>query len=212
MGNIFDLFKKIECERKDTVSNIEYLVVGLGNPGTQYLHTRHNAGFSQIDFLRRQCAAGPERAKFQALCSDVRIGGCRVLLLKPQTFMNNSGQAVAAAASYYQIPAERILVVFDDISLDVGRMRIRRNGSDGGHNGVKSILYHLESDAFPRLKIGIGKKPHPDYNLADWVLSRFTEEEEKKLSAVFEQGAQAISLIISGQIEKAMNSFNRTKD
>lgn len=156
----------------------EFLIVGLGNPGEKYSFTRHNAGFLCVDLLAEQNGFSLKRLKFRSLTADTTLAGHRCLVLKPQTFMNNSGEAVRDAAAFYKIPPERILVIFDDVSLDVGRLRIRRKGTDGGHNGLKSIIYHLNSDAFPRIKIGVGKKPHPDYDLADWVLSSFKTDEQ----------------------------------
>lgn len=147
--------------------------MGLGNPGKQYELTRHNAGFLFADLLADKNGVKINKIQFKAVTASLTLGGVKCLLMKPQTFMNNSGEAVRQAASFYKIPPERILVVFDDISLPCGRLRIRRKGSDGGHNGIKSIIYHLNSDAFPRVKLGVGEKPHPDYDLADWVLSQF---------------------------------------
>ena len=149
----------------------EFIIVGLGNPGKQYELTRHNAGFLFADLLADKNGVKINKIQFKAVTASLTLGGVKCLLMKPQTFMNNSGEAVRQAASFYKIPPERILVVFDDISLPCGRLRIRRKGSDGGHNGIKSIIYHLNSDAFPRVKLGVGEKPHPDYDLADWVLS-----------------------------------------
>lgn len=213
MSNIFDLFKKIEGEREAvSTAPVEYLVVGLGNPGTKYEHTRHNCGFRAIEALRAKCGAPAERSRFDALCSEVTLGGARVLMMRPQTFMNHSGKAVAAAAKFYKIPTERIVVVFDDISFDAGVLRVKRNGSAGGHNGIKSIIEHLGTSEFPRVKIGAGKKPHPEYVMADWVLSRFTAEEEKKLAEVFPRAADAVEQICAGRLDAAMNTFNRSAD
>ena len=155
----------------------EFIIVGLGNPGKQYELTRHNAGFLFADLLADKNGVKINKIQFKAVTASLTLGGVKCLLMKPQTFMNNSGEAVRQAASFYKIPPERILVVFDDISLPCGRLRIRRKGSDGGHNGIKSIIYHLNSDAFPRVKLGVGEKPHPDYDLADWVLSQFKKDE-----------------------------------
>ena len=189
----------------------EWLIVGLGNPGTQDEFTRHNAGFLTIDQLAKKCHVTIDRIKFKGLCADAMICGKRVLLLKPQTYMNHSGQAVQEAAEFYKIPPDRICVIFDDISLPVGRLRVRRKGSDGGHNGIKSILYLLGSDQFPRVKIGVGAKPRPDYDLADWVLSRFTREEGILLEETTEKGVQALQLIVQGNIDEAMNRFNQNQ-
>lgn len=189
----------------------EWLIVGLGNPGAQYEFTRHNAGFLTIDRLAKKCNVTIDRIKFKGLSADAMVCGKRVLFLKPQTYMNHSGQSVQEAAEFYKIPPDRICVIFDDISLPVGRLRIRRKGSDGGHNGIKSILYLLGSDQFPRIKIGVGAKPHPDYDLADWVLSRFTREEGILLEETMEKGAQALQLIVQGNIAEAMNRFNQNQ-
>ncbi len=207
MSNIFDLFAKIEKE-KNAPEKIEYIVAGLGNPGKEYTFTRHNAGFLQIDYISQKLGVRIDRAKFKSLCGEAVVAGKRVLFLKPQTFMNNSGEAVREAAQFYKIPPENIIVFSDDISLEPGRMRIKRKGSDGGHNGLKSIIYHLSSDAFPRIKIGVGKKPHSDYDLAAWVLGKFSDEDKEKLMTVFENGHRSMELIISGDTERAMNLYN----
>lgn len=190
-------------------SSCEYLVVGLGNPGSQYEATRHNVGFRAVDALAKEAGVKIDRAKFQALTAQVTVGGVRVLLMKPQTYMNLSGVAVKQAADFYKVPPERVLVLFDDIDLDVGRLRIRRNGSAGGHNGIKSIISSLGSQEFPRIKIGVGAKPHPDYDLADWVLSRFTLAEQKLLDPAIEHAAEAVPVIFTQGIERASSQFNR---
>ena len=194
------LFKSSPCE---------YLVVGLGNPGSQYEATRHNVGFRAVDALAKEAGVKIDRAKFQALTAQVTVGGVRVLLMKPKTYMNLSGVAVKQAADFYKVPPERVLVLFDDIDLDVGRLRIRRNGSAGGHNGIKSIISSLGSQEFPRIKIGVGAKPHPDYDLADWVLSRFTLAEQKLLDPAIEHAAEAVPVIFTQGIERASSQFNR---
>lgn len=186
----------------------EFIIVGLGNPGRQYELTRHNAGFIFADLLADKNGVKINKIQFKAVTASLTLGGVKCLLMKPQTFMNNSGEAVRQAAAFYKIPPERILVVFDDISLPCGRLRIRRKGSDGGHNGIKSIIYHLNSDAFPRVKLGVGEKPHPDYDLADWVLSSFKKEEYALLHEAADRACSAAELIVSGDIEKAMSSFN----
>lgn len=189
-------------------SSCDYLIVGLGNPGAQYEKTRHNVGFRALDALAREAGAKPDRAKFQALTCLCDVGGLRALLLKPQTFMNNSGLAVRQAADYYKLPPERVLVLFDDVDLDVGRLRIRRDGSAGGHNGVKSIISCMGSQAFPRIKIGVGAKPHPDYDLADWVLSRFSARELELLNPAIERAASAAQVILREGLERASSLFN----
>ncbi|MCI8649657.1 MAG: aminoacyl-tRNA hydrolase [Anaerotruncus sp.] len=187
---------------------VEYLIVGLGNPGREYESTRHNAGYLAMDFLAQKLGATVNRLKFKSLCGDASIGEHRVLLMKPTTFMNNSGEAVRDAMQFYKIPAERVVVLFDDVSLDVGRLRVRRKGSDGGHNGIKSIIYLTGKDTFPRVKIGVGKKPHPDYDLAAWVLGKFAREDTQTLDKTFEAAAEAAILIVKGEIDQAMNLYN----
>lgn len=189
-------------------ANIEWLVVGLGNPGKQYEATRHNVGFRTLDIVAKAAGVKTIRAKFQALTGTCDLGGCKVLLLKPQTFMNSSGVAVQQAASWYQLPPERVLVLFDDVDLDVGRVRVRRNGSAGGHNGVKSIIACLGSQNFPRIKIGVGAKPHPDYDLADWVLSRFSAREQKLLDPAIIRAAEAVETVLAWGVERAASQFN----
>lgn len=187
---------------------VEYLIVGLGNPGRQYENTRHNAGFMTMDYLANQCHAQISRIKFKALVGDAELGGKRVLLMKPQTFMNLSGQAVQEAMAFYKIPPERTIIIFDDISLPPGRLRIRKKGSDGGHNGIKNIIYLSGKDTFPRIKMGVGAKPRPDYNLADWVLSQFTEPEKKDLCSAIEKAVAAVTLMVEGKTDEAMNRYN----
>ncbi|MGN1118558.1 MAG: aminoacyl-tRNA hydrolase [Acutalibacteraceae bacterium] len=196
--------------RKDNFSSktYEYMIVGLGNPGKKYEITRHNAGFLFVDILCDKYNFSVNRLKFKALIGDVKINSHRCLVMKPQTMMNLSGDAVKEAADFYKIPPEKIIVVFDDISLDVGKMRIRRSGSAGGHNGIKSIISRLSSDNFPRIKIGVGAKPHPDYDLADWVLSQFTKEEGKLLRTAVDGACDAVSLMVDGDIEGAMSRHN----
>lgn len=186
----------------------EFLVVGLGNPGNKYTYTRHNSGFLCLDMLSDKLNIRIDRLKFKSLICDTTINGHRCIVMKPQTFMNNSGEAVRECAAFYKIPAEKVIVIYDDISLDVGKLRIRRKGTDGGHNGIKSIIYHLNSDQFPRIKVGCGKKPHPDYDLADWVLSEFKKDEQKALEPALENACKALELLLDNNIEKAMNLYN----
>lgn len=200
------LFKKNSYTDSSTY---DYMIVGLGNPGKKYEFTRHNAGFLCVDLYAQEHGFKIDRLKFKSLIGETRIGSKRCLFIKPQTFMNLSGEAVREAAAFYKIPPERIIVIFDDISLDVGKMRIRRKGSDGGHNGIKNIIFHLSSDQFPRIKIGIGAKPHPDYDLADWVTSPFSKEELKTLREVCENAGDAIELMTEDKIEEAMSRFSR---
>ena len=186
----------------------EFLLVGLGNPGKQYENTRHNAGFMALDTLADQLHAEVKRIKFKGLTGEAALGGRKVLLLKPSTYMNLSGQAVTEAMAFYKLPPEKVLIFCDDVNLEPGQLRIRRKGSDGGQNGVKNIIYLTGSDRFPRVKIGVGKKPHPDYDLADWVLSRFTAKDLEALSPALKNAAAAAELIVNGEIDKAMNLYN----
>ena len=185
-----------------------YLLVGLGNPDKKYETTRHNAGFMCIDYISEKCGIKVNRAKFSALMGDGSLCGKRVVLLKPQTYMNNSGKAVSEAASFYKLPPENIIVISDDISLDVGRLRVRRNGSHGGQRGLLSIEECLASKNYPRIKIGVGQKPHPDYDLADWVLSSFTANELKNITDSFDNAFEGLCKIIAGDIEGAMQICN----
>lgn len=186
----------------------EYLIAGLGNPGPKYEYTRHNAGFLCVDLLAQQLGVKIDRIKFKSVTAAAQVEGHSCLLMKPQTFMNNSGEAIRDAAHFYKIPPERIIILFDDISLPPGRLRIRRKGSDGGHNGLKSILYHLNSDQFPRVKLGVGAKPHPDYDLGDWVVSSFRKEELPLMKEAMEKACEAVRLIVQGQTDRAMNLYN----
>jgi len=213
MSNIFDLFKKIESEREAKANTpVEYIIVGLGNPGDKYERTRHNLGFRTVELLMSKYAEGTDKAKYDALIREGNVAGKRVLFMRPQTFMNLSGKAVAAAAKFYKIPTERIIVIFDDISFDVGTIRVKRNGSAGGHNGIKSLIEYLGTNEFPRVKVGAGKKPRPEYDMADWVLSKFSSDEEKKLESVFPKAADAAVAIIGQGIDPAMNLYNRSGD
>ena len=195
---------------KKTFSNnsIEFLVVGLGNPDRKYENTRHNAGFMMLDYIADKFGARVNRVKFKSTVGEGRIGSHRVLFMKPSTYMNNSGEAVVEAMNFYKIPAENVVVLLDDINLDVGKMRIRSKGSDGGQNGMKNIIYLSGSDKFPRVKIGIGNKPNPNYDLAAWVLSKFTNDELKTLEKIGENTADAVQLILDGKTQEAMNRFN----
>lgn len=195
-------------KKKNFPSNFDYLIVGLGNPGRQYESTRHNAGFICIDILAEKYGIKIDKLKFKSLIGECRIEGRRCLLLKPQTFMNLSGEAVRDAADFYKIPPENIIIICDDISLEPGKMRIRRKGSAGGQNGMKNIIYHLNTDNFPRIKIGVGAKPDPDYDLADWVLSRFSLSEAKLIKQVAENTISAVEYIVKDDIDKAMSNFN----
>lgn len=188
--------------------SVEYLIAGLGNPGKEYENTRHNTGFMALDRLAEKYGVNVTQLKFQSLCAAAVIGGKKVLLLKPQTFMNNSGEAIAAAARFYKIPPEKVFVLFDDISLPPSRVRVRRRGSDGGHNGIKSIIAHLGSDAFPRVKLGVGAKPNPEYDLAAWVLGKFKKEDAELMQQAFEKTIGAVELMLDGNFEEAMSRYN----
>ena len=192
-------------------SSETWLIVGLGNPGREYENTRHNAGFRAMDILAQKLGCKPDKLKYQGLYCQATYQGKKLLLLKPQTFMNLSGRSVAPLAAFFKVPASRIIVMFDDISLPPGRLRIRADGSAGGHNGIKSIIAELGNQDFPRVKIGVGAKPHPDFDLADWVLSAFTAQEEKALQPALERAADAALAIIDHGVPEAANRFNGTK-
>lgn len=205
--SIWDVFNKLSAEKRQT-GKIEYIIVGLGNPGIQYENSRHNAGFMAVSALERKYNFSVKNHKFKSLIGETVIGGKRCLVMKPETYMNNSGEAVELAMNFYKIPLENVLVIFDDISLEPSQMRIRRKGSAGGHNGLKSIIALCGGENFPRVKIGVGKKPHPDYNLADWVLGKFSDDDQKKIDSVCEKACEAAELIVQGKISDAMNKFN----
>ena len=185
-----------------------WLLVCLGNPGKEYANTRHNIGFLAADALEKRTGVKFNKLKYRAHTGEVTLGGQRVLVVKPQTYMNLSGVAVEKAASFYKIPPEKVIVLFDDISLDVGRVRIRRKGSAGGHNGIRSIIDYLQSDNFPRVKIGVGERPNPNYVLADWVLSTFKEDEKKAIREVASHCREIVELMLGGNVDKAMNLYN----
>lgn len=195
-------------KNKNFGSGCEFIIVGLGNPGREYENTRHNMGFIAIDKIAEIYDCKINKLKFKSLIGSCTIDGKKVLLMKPQTYMNNSGQAVVEAMQFYKIPAENVLVIFDDISLDVGKMRIRRKGSDGGQKGMRSIIYLSGFDTFPRIKMGIGAKPNPNWDLADWVLSGFTSDEMKILAEKTKDASDAARLIVNGKIAEAMNKYN----
>ena len=207
MSNIFDLFKKIE-KQADTTP-VSFIIAGLGNPGAQYAKTRHNVGFVAIDYIAEKLGVRIDRAKFHALVAEAKIGNVRVLLMKPETYMNNSGVAIGEAASFYKISPDHVIVLHDEISFEPGIIRIRRKGSAGGHNGLKSIIEHLSSDGFPRIKIGVGQKPSPDYDLVDWVLGKFPKEAEAAISARLDDIKSASELIVKGEIDLAMNRYSK---
>lgn len=206
--SIFDLFKKIENKSENTAP-VSYIIAGLGNTGAKYENTRHNAGFIAIDGIANRLSVKIDRLKFHSLVGECDIDGVRVLLMKPQTLMNNSGIAIGEAASFYKIPAENVLVLHDEISFDPGVIRIRRKGSAGGHNGLKSIISHLNSENFPRIKIGVGQKPHPDYDLASFVLGKFPVDDLEKINARLDDLYAAARLITANKIDEAMNRYSK---
>ena len=188
-----------------------WLIVGLGNPGSDYARTRHNCGFRVIDILAEKFGCKVDKAKFQGLYGQCTYHGRKLLLLKPQTYMNSSGRSVLQLSAYFQVPPQRIIVVFDDISLPPGRLRVRADGSAGGHNGIKSIIAEMGSQDFPRVKVGVGAKPNPEYDLANWVLSTFSASEEKDLGPALERSAEAALSIIDNGVPETANRFNGSK-
>ena len=189
-------------------SGVEWLVAGLGNPGEKYARTRHNMGFLTMDLLAEEKKIKIDRIKFKAVTAQAELGGARCLLMKPQTFMNLSGEAIGEAARFYKIPADHVLVISDDVSLPAGKLRIRAGGSAGGHNGLKNIIQHLGTDQFPRIRVGVGQKPHPDYDLADWVLGKFVGEDKKTMDTAIKRAADAVECLLADGPDAAMNRFN----
>ena len=209
MANIFELFRKIEKDGATPTGGAPaWLVVGLGNPGAEYTVTRHNAGFLFIDYLAAALGATVTRARFKALVGEANVGGARVLLMKPETYMNLSGEAVREAAAFYHIEPDHVIVICDDVTLDVGRLRVRGKGSDGGHNGIKSLIKELGTDGFSRVRVGVGKKPHPDFDLADWVLSAFTKAEQEVLQKIFPTVRLGVERLLAGDLAGAMQTCN----
>ena len=207
--SIFDIFDKISKENPETAAGTpEFIICGLGNPGSEYERTRHNAGFMTVDALAKKYGFEIKKLKFKSLTAVASINGVSCLVMKPSTFMNNSGEAVVEAMNFYKIPIENVIVCYDDISLEPSKLRIRRKGSDGGHNGIKSIIYLSGKDTFPRIKLGVGAKPNKDYDLAAWVLSRFTDDEMKLMNEGTDKAVQCIELMVNGKIDEAMNKFN----
>ena len=194
---------------KSKKKTFENLIVGLGNPGMQYENTRHNAGFLSVDALCKDLGAELKKHKFDAVFGDTEIAGKRVIIAKPQTYMNNSGTAVSQICKFYKIPADRIIVIFDDISLPVGNVRIRRKGSAGGHNGIKDIIELLGTEDIMRIKVGVGDRPDSDYDLKDWVLGKMPKEQREAFSAAFKKAAAAVKEIIAHGIDSAMNKYSK---
>lgn len=201
---IFSKFKKNEPS-----GPIEWLIVGLGNPGVKYQRTRHNCGWLTIDNLAAKIGVEVTRAKFKSMTAAAEINGKKCLLMKPTTMMNASGEAVVEAMNFYKLPISRIIVISDDVSLDVGKIRIRKRGSDGGQKGLRSIITLTGSEDFVRIRIGVGAKPHPDYDMAAWVLSEFSDKEKPAMFEAFGRAAEAVGLIVDGKTDEAMNIFNR---
>ena len=208
MANIFDLFKQISSDNEKSGGTIEYIIVGLGNPGKEYERTRHNAGFMAVDYISERCNAKLNKAKFSALVGEAEIAGKKVLLMKPQTFMNASGEAVSAAARFYKLSAENIIVISDDVSLDVGRLRVRKSGSHGGQKGLKSIAESLGSQEYRRIKIGVGAKPHPDYDMAAWVLSNFDNKDIELIAQQYPKLYDGLCKLLQGDVDSAMQICN----
>ena len=189
-------------------SAVDWLIVGLGNPGQKYEHTRHNMGFLTVDLLAEKAGVKLNKVKFKSAFNILNFAGCKCLVMKPQTYVNLSGEAVREAAQFYKIPADHVLVIYDDVSLPVGKLRIRKSGSAGGHNGLKNIIQHLGTDAFPRIKVGVGMPEHPDHEMIDWVIGKPQGEEAKTLRAALDRAAEAALCIVDEGADKAMNKFN----
>ena len=187
---------------------VSWLLVCLGNPGKQYENTRHNIGFLTADEIERRSGVKINKLRYRALTGEVKLGGQRVLVLKPQTYMNLSGEAVKLAGAFYKIPPERVIVISDDVSLPLGKLRIRANGSAGGHNGLKNIIQHLGTDAFPRIKVGVGAPAHPEHEMVDWVIGNFTPAEKKVVAEAVGRAADAVECLIEKGVSEAQNKFN----
>ena len=187
---------------------VDWLIVGLGNPGQKYANTRHNMGFLTVDLLAEQVGVKLNKVKFKSVYNILSFAGCKCLVMKPQTYMNLSGESVGEAARFYKVPADHVLVISDDVSLPVGKLRIRKSGSAGGHNGLKNIIQHLGTDAFPRIKVGVGMPDHPDHEMIDWVIGKPQGEEAKTLRAALDRAADAALSVIDEGPDRAMNRFN----
>lgn len=208
MADLFELFRQISGKEEKGRGPVAWIVVGLGNPGDRYRSTRHNAGFMTLDEIARDLGVAVDRMKFHALTGEATVSGVRVLLMKPMTMMNASGVAVGEAAAFYKIPPEHVLVFSDDITLAPGRLRVRAKGSAGGHNGLKSIIEHLGSENFPRVRLGVGEKPHPDADLADWVLSDFTQAEAQAMHGAAICAGEGMKRILAGRFDDAVQFCN----
>lgn len=208
MADIWELLKQIAKKEEPPHAPITWILAGLGNPGEKYRFTRHNAGFLTVDAIAEKCNVKIDRAKFHALCTEAQIGTHRVLLLKPQTMMNASGLAVQEAADFYKIPADHILIISDDITQNPGKMRLRRKGSAGGQKGLVDIIRCLDTEEFPRLRMGVGAKPHPDFDLAEWVLSSFSKEELALLEGTVPSVWKSLPLLLDGDFDAAVQICN----
>ena len=206
--SIFDVFDRISANSQTQRGKIEYVIAGLGNFGMEYDNTRHNAGFFTVDRLAKNLGEDINRLKFKSKTAEVTIEGIRCILMKPLTYMNNSGEAVVQALDFYKLSTANLIVIYDDISLEPGRLRIRRKGSHGGHNGIRSIIELTGEENFQRIKMGVGKKPHPDYDLAKWVLGKFSREDLTKLENAAENACECIKLMVQGKTDEAMNKYN----
>ena len=206
--SIFDVFDKISQNTAQSAGTPEYIIAGLGNFGMQYDNTRHNAGFSVVDMLAEQYGTEINRMRFKGKTAEIIIDGIKCLLLKPTTYMNNSGESIVQAMEFYKLDIDNLIVVCDDISLDCGKIRIRRKGSHGGHNGLRSIIDLTGRDDFQRIKVGVGKKPHPDYDLAKWVLGKFRPADAEKMKTSAENACEALKLMIQNKTDEAMNRYN----
>ena len=205
-----DLFAKLFPKKPEPPGGpVEFIVAGLGNPGGEYEVTRHNAGFLALDRIAQKYSVSVNRVKFKSFSGEAVIAGKKVLLLKPATYMNKSGEAIVEAIGFHKVPIENLLIICDEIALPTGTLRIRREGSSGGQKGMENIIYLTGKDTFPRIRIGVGDKPHPDIQLKDWVLSRFSKEESELLGPVFDQVTQAVERIVGGDMTGAMNQFNK---
>lgn len=208
MADIFELFKKIASGRNEAHGKPTAIVAGLGNPGEKYARTRHNAGFLAMDYIAEKYDLGKFRVRFKATVAEGTVGTRRVLFMKPQTFMNHSGEAVREAADFYKIAPENIIVISDDINLAPGVIRIRESGSDGGQRGLRSIIEHMGTETIGRIRIGVGAKPRPDYDLADWVLGEIPKADQEAMFDAFARAADALPLVLEGKYDEAAARYN----